>query len=705
MPRTCGRPVATSLDSYLRHPDRALGWAKLDGRAERESSGRQRVAGVAAPAPGTAWAVGGAGNTTALTEYYPGACLTPTPTLSPTPTPCVLHWDQVTSPNIPGQEDGLHAVAGPAADDLWAVGEEHYAVPATLMLHWDGATWTIVPSPNPPATFLQLNAVAALASADVWAAGYYYTATNYVLLEHWDGQAWTVVPGGGDGTGRLSGVAGSAPDDVWAVGDTGSGGGLIEHWDGQQWRPVAVPATGALYGVAALSRTDAWAVGAGGTLHWDGSAWTPVPDALPGDSLNGVAALGPADVWAVGGDPTTQRSVTEHWDGTAWTAFPGPSPYGSHGDTLAGVAARAADDVWAVGTRADLLTGRAQVLAGHWDGQTWRMVDTPSYSWSTLQGVAAAPGAATFWAVGYYWTGYAGPDATLILRYIPTCPPPPATATAAPTPPGTATPSGTGTPSATATRVTGRRRNADARCVADRNADGVAGRHRHAAAPTATPGRASPTPCDAAFSDVQPADYFYTPVRYLACHAVISGYADGTFRPYANTTRAQQVKIVVLGFGQAITTPPAGGYTFADVPAASPYFPVVETAAAAGIVSGYTCGGPGEPCDGQNRPYFRPYAGVTRGQLAKIDAIAAGWALQDPATGTFADVAPGSAFYTFAEMAACRGVVSGYSCGGPGEPCDAQQRPYFRPGGAATRGQITKIVYLSVASGSACQMP
>jgi hypothetical protein len=39
-----------------------------------------------------------------------------------------------------------------------------------------------------------------------------------------------------------------------------------------------------------------------------------------------------------------------------------------------------------------------------------------------------------------------------------------------------------------------------------------------------------------------------------------------------------------------------------------------------GAIQGYPCGGPGEPCDAQNRPYFRPNNGVTRGQSSKIAA-------------------------------------------------------------------------------------
>jgi hypothetical protein len=214
------------------------------------------------------------------------------------------------------------------------------------------------------------------------------------------------------------------------------------------------------------------------------------------------------------------------------------------------------------------------------------------------------------------------------------------------------------------------------------------------------------TPCALSFSDVSPTDYFYEPVRYLACRGVISGYSDGTFRPGNNTTRGQMVKIVVLGLGVPAYTPPAGA-TFADVPPAHPFFAVIEAAAHAGVVAGYTCGvAANEPCDAQRRPYFRPGADVTRGQLAKIVTIAAGWPARTPAQATFADVPLGSPFFGFVEAASCRGIISGYTCGtAPGEPCDATGRPYFRPGNHATRGQIAKIVYGALTRPAACAAP
>ncbi|HUS17327.1 MAG TPA: S-layer homology domain-containing protein [Chloroflexia bacterium] len=224
--------------------------------------------------------------------------------------------------------------------------------------------------------------------------------------------------------------------------------------------------------------------------------------------------------------------------------------------------------------------------------------------------------------------------------------------------------------------------------------------------PTATPtGSVTPTvtPCSWQFSDVHPTDYFYMPVQNLVCRGVVNGYSDGTFRPYNPTTRAQLVKMVVLAFGlTAGTATPVGGQTFADVPPSHPFYSVIEIAAGRTLVGGYDCGGPGEPCDPANRPYFRPYTDVTRGQLTKITATAAGWPLRNPLVGTFEDVPPGSAFYPFVETAVCRGIISGYDCGGPGEPCGGGGRPYFRGGNAAVRGQTAKIISGALTAPSTC---
>ena len=201
------------------------------------------------------------------------------------------------------------------------------------------------------------------------------------------------------------------------------------------------------------------------------------------------------------------------------------------------------------------------------------------------------------------------------------------------------------------------------------------------------------------FSDVPTNVYFYTPVEYLVCLQIISGYSDGTFRPYNNTTRQQFMKMVALGMGWPLVTPtPVGATSFSDMPTSSVFFPFVETTYAHGAVSGYVCGGvnpatgTAEPCDAQRRPYFRPGNLVTRGQIAKILVVAKGWEQLNPATPQFTDVPTSSAFYKFVETAYAKGVLGGYTTA----PQCPSGVPCFLPVNNATRGQISKMVYYTI---------
>jgi S-layer family protein len=183
---------------------------------------------------------------------------------------------------------------------------------------------------------------------------------------------------------------------------------------------------------------------------------------------------------------------------------------------------------------------------------------------------------------------------------------------------------------------------------------------------------------------------FYPYIHCLACLGIVSGYPDGTFKPNANVTRGQLSKIVSnsAGFSDNQTT-----QMFEDVPVGSTFFQYIGRLASRGYMSGYSCGGPGEPCvPPDNLPYFRPDSDATRGQVAKIDSNAAGYH-DTPSGQQFEDIAPGSVFYTYTYSLASRGYISGYSCGGPGEPCvPPDNLPYFRPFVNASRGQTSKIV-------------
>ena len=97
---------------------------------------------------------------------------------------------------------------------------------------------------------------------------------------------------------------------------------------------------------------------------------------------------------------------------------------------------------------------------------------------------------------------------------------------------------------------------------------------------------------------------------------------------------------------------------------AAPFYPYISCLTVQGVVAGYACGGANEPCvPPDNTPYYRPGAGVTRGQVAKIVAAAAGFAEQ-PGSQTFADVPPAQPFYLWIEQMAGRGIITGYPCGG-----------------------------------------
>ncbi|MDQ2806932.1 MAG: S-layer homology domain-containing protein [Chloroflexota bacterium] len=408
-----------------------------------------------------------------------------------------------------------------------------------------------------------------------------------------------------------------------------------------------------------------------------GSRWTQLTARLsvPRAYIAGAALDG--YLYAVGGDTYTPGAPPTGPNGTlvpvttverldlsaatpAWSAVTSlPTALGDMG-------------AWAMPSGSpNVLAGTLVIAGGGWYTPT---VSTYQYhparsSWTALSDLGHATrnyGAAqlgnTLYAIGGYQIGATGqPDgATFVQAYAarPVVLPPTATATASATTVPGATSTNTPLPAATAT-------------PAPPSATATP------APPTVTPVAVFPSPttgiCVAPFTDVQPSDYFYAGVNYLYCHnsGVISGYSDGTFRPYNNVTRAQATKIVVLAFGLPIYTPARS--TFSDVPATNVFYPFIETAAQAGIVSGYSDG------------TFQPSSPVTRGQLTKITVRTAGWPVSSSPNQTFSDVPATNVFFHYIETAVAQGIISGYNDG------------TFHPAAPVTRGQTAKIVYGAVA--------
>ncbi|MDQ3927539.1 MAG: S-layer homology domain-containing protein, partial [Chloroflexota bacterium] len=202
----------------------------------------------------------------------------------------------------------------------------------------------------------------------------------------------------------------------------------------------------------------------------------------------------------------------------------------------------------------------------------------------------------------------------------------------------------------------------------------------------------TPTSCTVSFSDVPPNNTFYTYIRCLACRGIVGGYSDGTFRPNNNITRGQIAKVVsnAAGFYES-----PGAQIYEDVPPAHTFYAWINRLSRRGHMGGYPCGTNAyEPCVApDNRPYFRPNAPATRGQLSKIVASAKG--INTTPTGQmYEDVPPSNTFYVWIEQLSQSGVMGGYPCGTvPTEPCVPRaNRPYFRPNNNVTRGQASKIV-------------
>jgi hypothetical protein len=292
-------------------------------------------------------------------------------------------WSIVPSPNRPNDViSQLHSVSAASANDVWAVGSsQDGSVPSrTLIEHWNGTHWSIVPSPNPDTQLNELRGVVALSANDAWAVGYRGGTHNETPLEtlilHWDGTSWSQkpspnVPGGAN---ELSAITAISANDIWAVGSVG-GAPLALHWNGNAWSVIPIQGNSGsgserLTAVSGTASNDVWAVGQGKGVftnrtfarirHWDGTRWTdkvcraasasnPPADyegGGPDTYFTGVAAVASNDVWAVGASGAGPMIL--HWDGKAWTTVTHPRAFPNTA-VLQGVATSRQGSAWSVG--------------------------------------------------------------------------------------------------------------------------------------------------------------------------------------------------------------------------------------------------------------------------------------------------------------------------------------------------------------------
>jgi hypothetical protein len=283
---------------------------------------------VTATSASNAWAVGGGSTPPGKTE--------------------ILHWNGTTWKSVPSPTPkgggALFGVAATSASNAWAVGcagncYQGFGGIKTLILHWNGIAWKQVPSPS-PGSGSALSSVAAVSARSAWAAGctafcFLSSASPRTVILRWNGATWTQVSSPAPArVGALNGIAATSASNAWAVGCAGHCFGpmattrtMIVRWNGAAWKYVPSPSpagNSVLTAVAATSASNAWAVGYTRNtdktliLRWNGTAWKQVPSPTPGSlsQLLGVTVTSAHNAWAAGWD--LKGLILQHWNGTAW---------------------------------------------------------------------------------------------------------------------------------------------------------------------------------------------------------------------------------------------------------------------------------------------------------------------------------------------------------------------------------------------------
>lgn len=316
---------------------------QIDGSSwvpqDSQPPGAGHLSAVAATSASNAWAVGG--NWRAQIEHWDG-----------------ISWSaqQAAQPGAPTHPDILTGVAASSATDAWAVGYSGTnSGRRTLIEHWNGTQWSRVPSPSPGGKGhhdSQLAGVAVVSATRAWAVGFYTTPTGQrTLILRWNGTSWSQVPSPNLSSQTvLTSVAATTSIHAWAVGYAITGTGVegiqisqtvFLQWNGQSWTPIPSPnlipfGGNRLFGVAATSQNNVWAVGYdqrpgdnidGLILHWDGTEWqaptVPLSNFPGPEMLSSVAATSQGNVWAVGwaephASDLESSPVILHYNGQSW---------------------------------------------------------------------------------------------------------------------------------------------------------------------------------------------------------------------------------------------------------------------------------------------------------------------------------------------------------------------------------------------------
>ena len=123
----------------------------------------------------------------------------------------------------------------------------------------------------------------------------------------------------------------------------------------------------------------------------------------PGDLMT-TTTVSANDVWSVGAYPTggSYMTLAEHWDGRSWKRVDTPNPPNSTTSYLTAVSAVSSRDVWATGVYDQSGSGDQVPFTEHWNGRRWTIVDCPGSrgsDYGVFNGIEAVS-KNDVWAVG-----------------------------------------------------------------------------------------------------------------------------------------------------------------------------------------------------------------------------------------------------------------------------------------------------------------
>lgn len=237
-------------------------------------------------------------------------------------------WRVVYSKHVGAASNysGYNVVVAPSKTSAWAFGGSNVANgenEVAIAAHWNGRAWAA--SALPAGVLGEISAASAPSANDVWAVTFFGG-----LVLHWNGARWTVAKHLGGG-GNLTGVVAVSPADVWVFGASGFGPGLgTWHFNGRTWSQWHGYATDVVDG-SALSAANIWAVErslspVGDIVHYDGT-WRPVTaSALKGLDFGTISALSATNIWATASAIVDSHTVSYllH-DNGRWTRYPLPA--------------------------------------------------------------------------------------------------------------------------------------------------------------------------------------------------------------------------------------------------------------------------------------------------------------------------------------------------------------------------------------------